>query len=115
MALTRDFSVIIKNLIIVIDIQTVFSFFALLNLNICRYYYLYVYAYIARSKSFATQLLFLLTERGPLCPRRAGPYTIYQWIRLNELYKLMKSFFFFCNYFSIFWPKTEYFQNNSEA
>ena len=32
---------------------------------------------------------------------------IYQWIRLNELYKLMKRFLQISNYFSTFSPKTE--------
>ena len=35
---------------------------------------------------------------------------IYQWIRLNELYKLMKNFFQILNYFSKFWRKTDNFE-----
>ena len=40
----------------------------------------------------------------------------YQWICLNELYKLMKSFFETSNSFSISWPKNEnYIQSNNVA
>ena len=34
---------------------------------------------------------------------------IYQWIRLNELYKLMEGFFQISNSFSNFWPKNIFF------
>ena len=39
---------------------------------------------------------------------------IHQWIRLNELHQLMKSFFKILNSFLNFWPKPTIFQKNSE-
>ena len=34
-------------------------------------------------------------------------YNIHQWIRLNELYKLIESFFPILNSFSNCWPRTQ--------
>ena len=40
---------------------------------------------------------------------------MYQWIRLNELYKLMGSLFQISYSFSNFWPKTEHFSNEYQG
>ena len=40
---------------------------------------------------------------------------IYQWIRLNELYKLLESFFQILNSFSSYWPKFKKYSTHNKV